>query len=147
MAGTLHGKHALVTGGSRGIGRAIAAALVGVGATVTILGRDQAALDRAVAEGAAHAAAVADVADGEGLRGTLARVAERAPIDLLIANAGSAVSAPFLKSDGALFQRMFDVNVMGVVNAAQAVLKPMQERGFGRIVAVASTAGLKGYPM
>jgi NAD(P)-dependent dehydrogenase (short-subunit alcohol dehydrogenase family) len=73
-------------------------------------------------------------------------VAERAPIDLLIANAGSAVSAPFLKSDGALFQRMFDVNVMGVVNAAQAVLKPMQERGFGRIVAVASTAGLKGYP-
>ncbi|HZW47615.1 MAG TPA: SDR family NAD(P)-dependent oxidoreductase [Microvirga sp.] len=146
MAGTLHGKHALVTGGSRGIGRAIAAALVGVGATVTILGRDQAALDRAVAEGAAHAAAVADVADGEGLRGTLARVAERAPIDLLIANAGSAVSAPFLKSDGALFQRMFDVNVMGVVNAAQAVLKPMQERGFGRIVAVASTAGLKGYP-
>jgi NAD(P)-dependent dehydrogenase (short-subunit alcohol dehydrogenase family) len=146
MAGTLHGKHALVTGGSRGIGRAIAAALVGVGATVTILGRDQATLDRAVAEGAAHAAAVADVADGEGLRGTLARVAERAPIDLLIANAGSAVSAPFLKSDGALFQRMFDVNVMGVVNAAQAVLKPMQERGFGRIVAVASTAGLKGYP-
>jgi NAD(P)-dependent dehydrogenase (short-subunit alcohol dehydrogenase family) len=146
MAGTLHGRHALVTGGSRGIGRAIAAALVGVGATVTILGRDQATLDRAVAEGAAHAAAVADVADGEGLRGTLARVAERAPIDLLIANAGSAVSAPFLKSDGALFQRMFDVNVMGVVNAAQAVLKPMQERGFGRIVAVASTAGLKGYP-
>ncbi len=146
MAGTLHGKHALVTGGSRGIGRAIAAALVGVGTTVTILGRDQAALDRAVAEGAAHAAAVADVADGEGLRGTLARVAERAPIDLLIVNAGSAVSAPFLKSDGALFQRMFDVNVMGVVNAAQAVLKPMQDRGFGRIVAVASTAGLKGYP-
>jgi NAD(P)-dependent dehydrogenase (short-subunit alcohol dehydrogenase family) len=146
MAGTLHGKHALVTGGSRGIGRAIAAALVGVGATVTILGRDQVALDRAVAEGAAHAAVVADVADGASLQGTLARLAERAPVDLLIANAGSAVSAPFLKSDGALFQRMFDVNVMGVVNAAQAVLKPMQERGFGRIVAVASTAGLKGYP-
>jgi NAD(P)-dependent dehydrogenase (short-subunit alcohol dehydrogenase family) len=146
MAGTLHGKHALVTGGSRGIGRAIAAALVGVGATVTILGRDQVALDRAVAEGAAHAAVVADVADGASLQGTLAHLAERAPVDLLIANAGSAVSAPFLKSDGALFQRMFDVNVMGVVNAAQAVLKPMQERGFGRIVAVASTAGLKGYP-
>jgi NAD(P)-dependent dehydrogenase (short-subunit alcohol dehydrogenase family) len=89
---------------------------------------------------------VADVADGASLQGTLARLAERAPVDLLIANAGSAVSAPFLKSDGALFQRMFDVNVMGVVNAAQAVLKPMQERGFGRIVAVASTAGLKGYP-
>jgi NAD(P)-dependent dehydrogenase (short-subunit alcohol dehydrogenase family) len=146
MAGTLHGRHALVTGGSRGIGRAIAAALVGVGATVTILGRDGAALERAVAEGVAHASAVADVADGAALRSTLARAAERAPVDLLIANAGSAVSAPFLKSDGALFQRMFDVNVMGVVNAAQAVLKPMQQQGFGRIVAVASTAGLKGYP-
>jgi NAD(P)-dependent dehydrogenase (short-subunit alcohol dehydrogenase family) len=146
MSGRLDGKHALVTGGSRGIGRAIAAALAGVGATVTILGRDGAALDRAVAEGAADAAAVADVTDAAALRLALSRAAERAPVDLLIANAGSAVSAPFLKSDGALFQRMFDVNVMGVVNAAQAVLGPMRERGFGRIVAVASTAGLKGYP-
>jgi 3-hydroxybutyrate dehydrogenase len=143
MAGSLQGRHAVVTGGSRGIGRAIAAALVGGGARVTILGRDGEALERAVAEGHAHAAYMADVTDADALRAAMAR---GAPVDLLVANAGSAMSAPFGKSDAALFQRMLDVNLMGVVHATQAVLGSMTERGFGRIVAVASTAGLKGYP-
>ena len=145
-AGALQGRHALVTGGSRGIGRAVAAALVGAGATVTILGRDRTALDRAVADGDAHAAVAADVADVGDVQRAVAEAAVRGPVDCLIANAGSAASAPFAKSDAALFRRMIDVNLMGVVNAAQAVLRPMSERGFGRIVAVASTAGLKGYP-
>ncbi len=145
-AGALQGRHALVTGGSRGIGRAVAAALVGAGATVTILGRDRTALDRAVADGDAHAAVAADVADAGDVQRAVAEAAVRGPVDCLIANAGSAASAPFAKSDAALFRRMIDVNLMGVVNAAQAVLGPMTERGFGRIVAVASTAGLKGYP-
>ena len=69
----------------------------------------------------------------------------RQPIDILIANAGIAESAPFAKSDAALFRRMMDVNFMGVVHAVQAVLPSMKERPYGRIVAVASTAGLKGY--
>jgi NAD(P)-dependent dehydrogenase (short-subunit alcohol dehydrogenase family) len=146
MAGAMQGRHALVTGGSRGIGRAVAAALVGAGATVTIIGRGRGALDRAVAEGAAHAGVAADVSDAAGLESAIAEAVSRGPIDLLIANAGGAVSAPFAKSDEALFRRMIDVNLMGVVNAAQAVLRPMTERGFGRIVAIASTAGLKGYP-
>jgi NAD(P)-dependent dehydrogenase (short-subunit alcohol dehydrogenase family) len=145
-AGALQGRHALVTGGSRGIGRAVAAALAGAGATVTILGRDRTALDRAVAEGAAHAALAADVCDSGALQRAVAQAAGRGPVDLLIASAGGAVSAPFGKSDDALFRRMLDVNLMGVVNAAQAVLRPMSERGFGRIIAIASTAGLKGYP-
>ncbi len=145
-AGALQGRHALVTGGSRGIGRAVAAALAGAGATVTILGRDRTALDRAVAEGAAHAALAADVCEPGALQRAVAQAAGRGPVDLLIANAGGAVSAPFGKSDDALFRRMLDVNLMGVVNAAQAVLRPMSERGFGRIIAIASTAGLKGYP-
>jgi 3-hydroxybutyrate dehydrogenase len=140
---SLHGRRALVTGGGRGIGRAIAAALVGAGATVTVLGRDAGALDRAVSEGAAHHAAVADVTDAASLAGA---VRNAGSVDLLVANAGAAGSAPFARSDEALFRRMLAVNLMGVVHAAQAVMPGMAERGFGRIVAIASTAGLKGYP-
>ena len=126
MSGLPRSSHALVTGGGRGIGRAIASVLAHAGATVTVLGRDRAALDDAVAAAIAEAAA-------------------RAPIDILIANAGAAESAPFAKSDAALFRRMMDVNFMGVVYAVQAVLPAMKERRYGRVVAVASTAGLKGY--
>src|SRR5262249_59479284 len=62
------------------------------------------------------------------------------------ANAGIAESAPFMKSDAALFARMMDVNFFGVVHSIQAVLPSMRDRPYGRIVAIASTAGLKGYP-
>src|SRR6202047_5205556 len=137
--------HALVTGGGRGIGRAIAAALVQAGATVTVLGRNRATLDEAVAAGAAHFASVADVADLAAVSAAVAEAAGRQPIDILIANAGAAESAPFAKSDAALFRRMMDVNFMGVVHAVQAVLPAMRDRPHGRIIAVASTAGLKGY--
>ena len=137
--------HALVTGGGRGIGLAISAALSRAGATVTVLGRNRATLDEAVASGAAQFSEVADVADQASVKSAIAAAAARQPIDILIANAGAAESAPFGRSDAALFQRMMDVNFMGVVHATQAVLPAMIERGRGRIVAVASTAGLKGY--
>jgi NAD(P)-dependent dehydrogenase (short-subunit alcohol dehydrogenase family) len=137
--------HALVTGGGRGIGRAIAQALTQTGATVTILGRDRATLERAVQEGAAHHALVADVSDQAAVNAAIAEASARQPIDSLIANAGAAESAPFGKTDAAMFRRMLDVNLMGVVHAAQAVLPSMKARKRGRIVAVASTAGLKGY--
>lgn len=137
--------HAVITGGGRGIGRAIAMALTRAGATVTVLGRDRATLDRAVAEGAAHHAIVADVVDAAAIGAAMAEAAARQPIDSLIANAGAAESAPFARSDAAMFRRMLDVNLMGVVYAARAVLPAMKARRRGRIVAVASTAGLKGY--
>lgn len=146
-SGPLHGRHALVTGGGRGIGRAIASALAGAGATVTVVGRDRARLEQAVSEGAAHYAAAADVTDPAAVQAAVQdAVAKHGPVDLMIANAGAAVSAPFMKSDIALFRQMLDVNLLGVTNVVQAVLGPMTERGFGRIVTVASTAGLKGYP-
>lgn len=145
MSGLSRSPHALVTGGGRGIGRAIAASLVQAGATVTILGRNRAILDEALAAGDAHVAITADVSDQIALNAAIAQAAAQQPIDILVANAGAAESAPFLKSDAALFQRMMDVNFMGVVYAAQAVMPAMKERGYGRIVAVASTAGLKGY--
>jgi 3-hydroxybutyrate dehydrogenase len=145
MSGLLPSSHAVVTGGGRGIGRSIAASLVRAGATVTILGRTRAVLDEVVAAGDAHFAITADVSDQAALSSAIAQAGGRQPIDVLVANAGAAESAPFIKSDAALFQRMMDVNFMGVVYAAQAVLPAMKERGHGRIVAVASTAGLKGY--
>jgi NAD(P)-dependent dehydrogenase (short-subunit alcohol dehydrogenase family) len=137
--------HALVTGGGRGIGREIAAVLTRAGASVTIVGRNRAALDRAVSEGVAHAAVVADVTDQTAVNAAIATAAARQPIDILIANAGAAESVPFGKSDAALFRRMIDINLMGVVYATQAVLPSMKARRRGRIVAIASTAGLKGY--
>ena len=145
MSGLPHSLHALVTGGGRGIGREIASALVQAGATVTVIGRNRKTLDDAVAAGAAHFATVADVANQAAVSAAIMEAARRQPIDILIANAGIAESAPFGKSDAALFRRMMDVNFMGVVHAVQAVLPSMKERPYGRIVAVASTAGLKGY--
>jgi 3-hydroxybutyrate dehydrogenase len=145
MSGLPRSSHALVTGGGRGIGRAIAAALAGAGATVTVLGRTAATLQEPIDAGAAHHAVVADVSDEAAVRAAITDAAARQPIDILIANAGSAESAPFAKSDTALFARMIDVNFMGVVRAASAVLPGMKGRPYGRVIAIASTAGLKGY--
>jgi 3-hydroxybutyrate dehydrogenase len=139
-------RHALVTGGGRGIGRAVAAALTAAGARVTVTGRSAAALQETVKAGDAAGFFTADVVDGTALRdGIGAAEAERGPIDILIANAGGAESAPFAKSDADMFRRLIDLNLMGAVNAMHAVIGGMAGRRSGRIVVVASTAGLKGY--
>jgi NAD(P)-dependent dehydrogenase (short-subunit alcohol dehydrogenase family) len=144
---SLDGHHAIVTGGGRGIGRAVARALSSAGAAVTVVGRKEAALAAAAAAGDAAGYVIADVTDARALRQEIERAAAlRGPIAILVANAGGAESAPFARSDDDLFRRMLDLNLMGVVHATHAVLTGMMARGFGRIVAVASTAGLKGYP-
>lgn len=143
---SLQGQHAVVTGGVRGIGRAIAAALSQAGAAVTVVGRNEAALADATAKRDAAGYLVADVTDGPALRqGLDGAAAARGAITILVANAGGAESAPFVKGDPDIFRRMFDLNLMGVVHASRAVLPGMIAHGSGRIVAVASTAGLKGY--
>jgi NAD(P)-dependent dehydrogenase (short-subunit alcohol dehydrogenase family) len=146
MSTLTRSSHALVTGGARGIGREIAATLSRAGAAVTVVGRNREALEAAVAAGLAQFAAVADVTDQPALSSAIEQAAARHPIDILVANAGGAESAPFTKSDAALFRRMMEVNLLGVVHAAQAVVPAMKARGRGRIVVIASTAGLKGYP-
>src|ERR1700716_2789739 len=143
----LAGKHAFVTGGGRGIGRAVAAALAGAGATVTVIGRSEAPLRETVEAGAAAGCGIADVTDAvEVKREMAAAEAARGPIAILVNNAGSVESGPFVKADPSVFRTMWNVHLMGAVHASQAVLPGMIERGFGRIVNVASTSGLKGYP-
>jgi NAD(P)-dependent dehydrogenase (short-subunit alcohol dehydrogenase family) len=138
--------NALVTGGGRGIGAAIAAALTRQGARVTILGRTEAALKAAIARGDAAAHIVADVTDAAGLEKAMAGIVAAGPMDILVNNAGSALSAPFLKTGNADFQRMLDVHLLGPAIAARALLPGMVARKFGRIINIASTAALKGYP-
>jgi NAD(P)-dependent dehydrogenase (short-subunit alcohol dehydrogenase family) len=146
MTGLPNSPHAIVTGASRGIGREIALQLTRAGAIVTVLGRDKATLNEVVASGAARFSVVADVCDPLATEAAIKEAAARCPLDILIANAGAAESASFAKSDDALFSRMMSVNFMGVVHSFRAVLPSMRERPCGRIIAIASTAGLRGYP-
>jgi NAD(P)-dependent dehydrogenase (short-subunit alcohol dehydrogenase family) len=144
---SLHGRHALVTGGGRGIGRAIAAALTQAGAAVTIAGRGETALAEVVGQGEAKGYVIADVTDPKAVdSGVQKAVGAHGPIDILIANAGTATAVPFAKATPAQFRDMFELHVLGMLHPIQAVLGGMTERGFGRIVAVASIVGLRASP-
>lgn len=136
------GRRAVVTGGGRGIGRAVAAALSLAGHHVTVLGRNETHVKAAVESGAAAAYRVVDVTDEAALAACLGGIDA---IDILVNNAGAADSAPFVKSDLAFFRRLMAVNFESVVTGTRAVLPGMIERGFGRVISVASMAGLKGY--
>jgi len=145
----LAGRHAVVTGGGRGIGAAIAAALAGEGATVSVLGRDPARLDARVQSlgGGTRAQGVAvDVTDEASVKSAFAAVRARfGRVDILVNNAGQAGSAPLAKTDLALWQRMLAANLTGTFLCTREALPEMTARGAGRIVNVASTAGLVGY--
>ncbi|MCS0632148.1 SDR family oxidoreductase [Telluria mixta] len=140
---TLQGKHAVVTGASRGIGLAIAHALMAQGARITLMARDARALEAAAAElGGDTAWQAVDVTDAEGVAAAFARAGA---VDILVNNAGQAASAPFGRTDAALWQRMLDVNLTGAYHCIHAALPGMLDAGWGRVVNVASTAGLTGY--
>jgi len=144
--GALGGKHAVVTGGGRGIGAAIARALAQHGATVTLMGRDRARLESRARELAAQAVTV-DIADADSVAAAFARATSAAgPVHILMNNAGAAASAPFVRTEVALWRQMLEVNLTGTYLCCKQVLPGMLDDGFGRVVNIASTAGLTGYP-
>jgi NAD(P)-dependent dehydrogenase (short-subunit alcohol dehydrogenase family) len=143
MMAALDGKHAVVTGASRGIGLAVARSLLAQGARVTLMARDAAALDAAARElGGGVAWQAADVSDAASVEQAFVRAGV---VDILVNNAGQAASSPFMRTDAAMWQRMLDVNLSGAYHCIQAALPGMLDAGWGRIVNVASTAGLTGY--
>ena len=139
-------RHAIVTGAARGIGAAIARALAAEGAAVTLLGRSRDALQQLQAELPGSGIAIADITSESDVRTAFEQArAERGPVAILVNNAGKAESAPFGKTSVELWQRMLAVNLTGAFHCTQAALPDMLAAGKGRIVNVASTAGLKGY--
>ncbi|MEM7043806.1 MAG: SDR family NAD(P)-dependent oxidoreductase [Pseudomonadota bacterium] len=139
---TLEGRHIVVTGGGSGVGAEIAQRFAEGGADVTVMGRRKAPLE---AQGLPYQ--LCDVTEPDSVAAAFdaARSASGA-IAAVIANAGAAESVPFAKMSPVLIQSMLSVNLMGVANVWQAALPDMQAAGWGRMIAIASTAGLKGYP-
>ena len=146
----LHGRHAVVTGGGRGIGIAIARVLLSHGARVTIVGRDPKTLrstEKQIGAPESLFATPADVTDSDSVSRALNDARSRfGAITILVNNAGQAGSAAIRRTDVSLWRRMMAVNLDGTYYATSAVVADMVASGWGRLVNIASTAGLVGYP-
>ncbi len=144
---SLQGKHALITGGGRGIGLATAQALSRRGVRLTLLSRHIS--DDAVRALGLHdfIALKCDVADGAAVSRAFASARDRnGAIEILINNAGIAQSAPFARTEPTMWDRMLAVNLTGTYLCTKAAVNDMLAAGFGRIVNIASTAGISGAP-
>lgn len=143
----LSGRHVLVTGASRGIGASIALALAAEGAKVSLLGRDAARLAEvaAGAGGTGRALAIAaDVTEAAAVRAAFATARRQfGPVHILINNAGQAAAAKFTETDEALWNRIIGVNLTGTYLCTRQAVPDMLQAGFGRIVNIASIAGLR----
>lgn len=135
-------KHVVITGGGTGVGAQTAQRFAAAGYAVTIMGRKEAPLR---AQGLSYQ--LCDVTDVDQVHAAFeAARAEHGPVSIVIANAGAATSKPFAKMSAADLTGMLDVNLTGVFNVWQAALADMKAAGAGRMIAIASTAGLKGFP-
>jgi NAD(P)-dependent dehydrogenase (short-subunit alcohol dehydrogenase family) len=144
----LEGQHAIVTGGGRGIGAAIATALGALGARVTVMGREQAVLEKHAATLPNNAQAiVCDVSNEQSIQKAFARAKDAAgAAHILVNNAGQAKSEKFTNTSLELWQQMLAVNLTSAYLCTQQVLPAMIAAQRGRIVNIASTAGLKAAP-
>ena len=140
------GQHVVITGGGSGVGAEMARVFAGEGAKVTIVGRSYAPL-KGVADETGALPLAADVTQRASLDAALGQAREvNGPVAIAIANAGAAPSAPFRKVTAEDFSASLAVNLEGVFHLWQACHEEMAEAGWGRLIAIASTAGLKGYP-
>jgi len=142
----LQDRHAVVTGGGSGVGAAIALELARQGARVTIVGRRPEPLAEVSAHDDNIWGTTADVTDREAFEAALSLARERSgPIDIMVASAGASSSKPFKRLAVEDFDELMDINLHGVFHAFQLGLADTSKSGWGRLVAIASTAGLKGY--
>lgn len=148
----LTGRHAVVTGGGSGIGAAIADTLARLGADLTIMGRRMPVLEVHVATltrryGTRIEAVALDLAQQESVEAAFRIAGERLGHPaILVNNAGIAKAAPFSKTDPALWHEVIEVDLSGAYLCIRQTLQHMIKNGYGRIVNIASTAGLTGYP-
>jgi len=147
----LNGRHAVITGGGTGIGAAIALRLAAMGADLTLIGRRPTPLEETAhamtsQHGVAVGFVIADVTDSDAVAAAFAQAGQaRGPVTILINNAGAAESAPFGKTDLALLRRMLAINLEAAFLCSGAVVPAMRSGDWGRIVNIASIAGLTGY--
>lgn len=149
----LKNKLAFITGGGRGIGRAIALAFAAEGANVVVAARTREEIEKVASEvaeqfGVGTLAIECDVAYSESVKRAFERAREkfgRSP-DVLVNNAGIAESATFLETDEALWQKHLSVNLTGTYHCTRVALPAMLEHGWGRIINIASIAGKTGAP-
>ncbi len=146
MSGSLEGRNAVVTGAGRGMGAVIAQALSAQGARVALLDVKAEWAEAQAAKLPGAFALSADVTNPDSVRATFSTIRERfARIDILVNNAGNAQSAPFSRTDAALWNRMIALNLNGVYLCTSEVYPAMLKQDYGRIVNIASSAGVKGY--
>jgi NAD(P)-dependent dehydrogenase (short-subunit alcohol dehydrogenase family) len=146
---SLHGRVAVVTGGGRGIGKALALALTSEGCRVAIGDVDAAAAEAAALElGGEVVGLHVDVTDRPGFTAFLDEVEHRlGPIDILVNNAGIMTVGPFEEESDATACRLLEINLHGVIHGTKEGVRRMKPRGTGHIVNVASIAGKSGWPL
>ena len=143
MTTNRRGVRILVTGGGSGLGAQIALGFAKSGARVRIAGRRQHALEAVAARHHGIEWTVADVCDDASVQ---ALFDGTGPVDIVVANAGAAESAPFSETSLDLWNRTVALNLTGVFLTLRGGLQAMRSSGWGRLISVSSTAGLKGYP-